>query len=639
MECKSRSCREPRAQDHERCARHSSCSSTGTFIPDRCSICKPVLEKVLELPQESREEASEWLYIKNLFLASSALAKKLKKPELLWESSNLAGIFREPGKVATKSGSSRESSSSSNQNLAELTSVVKKLCEKLDKSFTNNGKGSPQKPSKRRRIESETGTSDDDDDENQQDKRRRTFIPPDVDTYAPSSEGIPSLDQLSDSRSLNQEMDSLKDQGWNSVPSHWQVWEQDCGSLAAFEPVQKEGDIVLSAIQNIDLKVIEFPENPVLLWRSRKSVGTVDQHRSFQKVKAVSNALSSLSTMLQIRNATAPRVSISDIKSGNISMSSSVPEASCCKFDTLSEWWKAKAIYPNAQPPSITENTPSTKINIAWPAESGHSKLSEFLSGSKISKSDFPKEFAPKDVEMISADNRARLLAQSAWQTSCSLDLLSSLLTACRSEADKDDKFDCKLVVDLAAKAVSGIAAFLAPHTQGLVEDAIDKRLKLRSSVISEKLKPVESKLLSAEPFSQKPCGSGLAFQEIANEAPKPLQVTLPPQVYKALTSNQAGQSRSFKGSSGGFFRRQSYNSQAKGRETKGTRPFFRQRDFKEKSWNKEHNKNEKGREDYNKKSNYNKQFNYKNKFNYNNNKQDAKRNESNNSGRSNRQQ
>ena len=633
MECKSRSCREPRAQDHERCARHSSCSSTGTFIPNRCSICKPILEKVLELPQESREEASEWLYIKNLFLASSALATKLKKPELLWESSNLAGIFKEPNKVAPRSGSSSRSSNS-NQNLAELTSVVLRLCKKLDDSLVNKGEDSSQKSSKRRRTGSETGTSDDDD-EDQQEKRRRTD-----DTYAPSSQGIPSLDQLADSRNLNQEMDSLKDQGWNSVPSHWLVYEQDCGSLAAYEPVQKEGDIVLSAIQNIDLKVLEFPENPVLLWRSRKSVGTVDQQRSFHKVKAVSNTLSSLSTMLQIRNANAPRVSISDIKSGNISMSSSVPEASCCKFDTQSEWWKAKAIYPNAQPPSATNYTPSTKINIAWPTDSGHSKLSEFLSGSKISKSDFPKEFAPKDVEMISADNRARLQAQSAWQTSCSLDLLSGLLTACSSEADKDDKFDCKLVVDLAAKAVSGIAALLAPHTQGLVEDAIDKRLKLRSSVISEKLKPVESKLLSAEPFSQKPCGSGLVFQEIANDAPKPLQVTLPPQVYKALTSNQAGQNRSFnKGSSGGFFRRQSYNNQAKGKETQGARQFFRQRDFKEKTWNKEHNKYDKGREDYSKKSNYNKQFNYNNKSNYNNNKQDGKRNESNNSGRSNRQQ
>lgn len=543
---------------------------------------------------------------------------KFKKPELRWASSEVAAWFKGQGRVAESPGAVT--------GVAELASMVKMLCDRIDSSLTN--KQDPKLQAKRN-SERENPDLSSEDENFQPPKRRRIGEFPDDASNATETEG--HLDRILqvDTASLQRELESLKEQGWNTVPSNWQVWEQDNGTLVAFEQVQKDGAILMAPIQNVDLKVIEFPDNPTLLWRSGKPVVPAEASRPFQRVKGLGNALSALSTMLKTRDVPAPSVNISEIKPGNVSVSASIPTvSSCCKFEELAEWWKAKATYANAQAPSTSSGSSSSKFSFTWPAESGHSKLSEFLSASKISKADFPKEFAPKDMELIATDNRARLLAQSAWQTSCSLDLLTNLLGSCSAESKKDKDFDCKLVVELAAKAVAGIASYLAPHTQSLVEEAIDKRLKLRANGISEKLKSVESKLLSAEPFAQKPCGSGVTFQEIANEAPKPAQVLLPPQVYKALTANQNSYGKSYnKGSGGGFFRKGTYNNQGKNKT--GQKQFFRQQDTKAKPWNKGPYKSEKGNQgqNFSRKPNYNNdkknETNYKrndnNKYNKNN--------------------
>ena len=194
-----------------------------------------------------------------------------------------------------------------------------------------------------------------------------------------------------------------------------------------------------------------------------------------------------------------------------------------------------------------TKGISSTKFSIRWPSDSDPDKISKFLSSSKINKADFPKDFPPKDVELMSADNAARQLAQAAWTVSSAIDVLSSLLGVASTAAAEDDKLDSGLILHLASQAVTGIGAMLAPHAPHLVEEAISKRLELRANAIPAKLKSVESKLLSAEPFAQKPCGSGVSFQGIANEAPQPLQVSLPASFYRAVIHNPSNQNFSYR--------------------------------------------------------------------------------------------
>ena len=171
------------------------------------------------------------------------------------------------------------------------------------------------------------------------------------------------------------------------------------------------------------------------------------------------------------------------------------------------------------------------------------------MSASKVTKSDFPKDFVPKDGDLLAADNTARQTAQAAWTATFSLDILSTLLSVASATSIQDEEFDSRLVLHLASKAVSGIAALLAPHTQQLVEDAISKRLALRTNAIPPKFKTLIPKFLASDPLSQKPCGAGELFQGIVNEAPQPLQVNLPPQFYQAVFRSQNNYGSSAKGS------------------------------------------------------------------------------------------
>ena len=551
--CRSRNCEENRSPQHDRCFRHAPCARDGVFDPAACEICSKDLEVIKDLPEETRHEASEWLRLKCQFESALALTIKYKRPQLRWATQSLAALFPGVGEVAESSSSSNQTSASvgsssgrSESELGQLTSVLQQLCAKLMPSVTQ-----PQIPpieSAKRSREENQGTSVSD---SPQSKRQRSEI-----HDSPRLEESDVQSEMSESEhlrveSFSTEIKSLSSQGWVPAPSNWQFWEQAEGELRAFESSEKLGKITLTPVENIEIKSVNSPNGSLVLWRSRKA-GYSDDSKAFPKLKSLANSLASMSSLMRSSSGMAPKVELGEIRTSNISIHSSIPlDISTCSFEKLVEWWKARSLYSSAQPPSQVKAQSNTKFNIRWPAESDAEKLVKFLSGGKLTKADFPKDYPLKDVNLISVDHTARQLAHSAWTVSSTLDILANLLSAASTTSAEDEQFDSRLCLHLASQAVSGIAALMAPHAQHLVEEAVSKRLDVRTNAIPAKLKAVEAKLLSSEPFSQKPCGSGESFQGIVNEA-QPMQVSLPPQFYRTVMSNQPGQSSSYKNNSYG---------------------------------------------------------------------------------------
>ena len=571
-ECRSRGCHELRAPNHDRCARHAPCARSGVFVPSECKECSECLDKIKELPPDTLQDAPEWLRLKQQFTDAHALTVKHKRPELLWESPTLAALFPGLGKVAdtvSTSGSSRAKTATAENpikaaDLGQLTAVLQQLYAHLSipapPGRDHWGTDSPKR--------TREGSTEPEDGQGPEPKRPRE------ENIRQSQEDEfsgPEDPEAVRMESLSKEITTLSTQGWLPAPSNWQIWNQTEGQLMAFEPIEKDGRTSIAPIQNIDLKSMEGPEGPIILWRSKKAEHTDESTNAYPKLKALANSLASMSSLLKKRSDNVPAVELGDIRSSTITMHSTFPsEASGGRFEELVKWWKSKAIYSAAQPPSSKKSSSSqAKLSIRWPQDSEAEKLAKFLSAPKVTKSDFPKDFQPaaKNQDLLAKDHTARQLAFSAWTVSSTLDVLSNMLSTASTAAAEDVKFDSTLLLHLSSQAITGVAALLAPHTQHLVEEAVSKRLELRGSVIPAKLKPLESKLLSAEPFAQKPCGTGEEFQLIVNES-QPMQVSLPPQFYASLNKSQSNYQSNFA--------KNSFGKNTDNRSSKSSNPNFK---------------------------------------------------------------
>ena len=567
-ECRSRGCHESRSQHHDRCARHAPCARSGAFDPSLCEECHSRLAIVLSLPSDSRQTCPEWLQLKEQFIEAHALTVKHKRPELGWKSAEVSALFPDIGRVAPSPHSSKDSADASQgsaarmtapgdtptpsvsvsqgntealpagADLGQLTAVLQQLCSHFLKPGC-------EKPGISKRPREEVLSYDSDGSLSSEAKRSRL----DDEASSPQHGASPIDISVSEreallTEALAKEVANLTSQGWIPAPTNWQFWEQTEGQFTAFESMEKEGKTSITPVPNIEIKAIESASGPpVILWRSKKVESNEESAKAFPRLKALGNSLASLSAILRKRSESVPKVELADVRSNNIAIQSTVPaEFPSCQLEELTKWWNSKSVYSAAQPPSQAKGAITTKFTVRWPQNSNADKMHQFLSASKITKADFPKSFPVKDMELVAADNSARQVAQSAWTASSTLDVLSNMLTAACSAATDDPNFDSGLVLQLTSQAVSGVAAILAPHTQRLVEDAIDKRLKLRSSVIPAKYKTVESKLLNTEPFDPKPCGAGEGFQTIVNDVPQPVQVTLPPQFYRNVNRSQSDQ-------------------------------------------------------------------------------------------------
>ena len=565
--CKSRYCEERRDQDHDRCARHAPCSSSGTFDPGRCTTCAKLATEVLKTSPSEVQQHPYWILLRDQYENAARLYKKYKEKELPWASNDLAALFSNGNVNASAENESvveqqiaveenfGDSTQASKQGSAKVSEVAGKKTRSRGSKRARKGssRGSSRSSKRSRRITDSSSESESDSHIDQEQDmgdessmpRQRSLISCDDQAASQGERACdpefpPDVNQI-EWEMTTKETANLKLQGWVPAPATWKIWEQAEGQLSAFETVEEDGAAKLTQIQNIDLKHIESPNGPLVFWRSRKSELDPDAQTPFQKIKALGNALCNMSTLLKTKPITIPNIEIADIRANNVSLQASLPISSTTtNFEVLSNWWKTKAVYSAAQPPSNTPGQTNAKVNIRWPADSDYEKMSKFLAPSKITKTDFPKDFTPKDMDLITKDNQARQRAFTAWQTSSILDLLSDMLSAASKYAAPGTAVDNNsLLLQLASQAVTGVAAMLAPHTQHLMEDAITKRFELRSNTIPSKLKSVENKLLGADPFSEKPCGSGESFQQIANDAPQPIQVTLPPQFYSAINRAQ----------------------------------------------------------------------------------------------------
>ena len=501
--CRTHKCREERAFGHKYCAYHADCGRKGTFDPTQCKVCQSWFEVITDNGDDFVENLQQWKLLKDQFEQAVRLAQKHKKPEMKWVSAEVAKWFPEVGNVAEGPEESlEEATAQENPQLAELMKLLKESI-----SSQNN---TSKRTLEDREIE-------------QRSKYRRTDR---------SEESEYSEDE---SKIANERAIPHPSLGWRTVPSHWHILE-DKESVRAVTSVLVDGITTLVPVEEAELMIERIDGKRTVFWRPKKD--SEDETISpGGKVKAMAQALTSLSALVK-GAPNAPSVSVGNMHSSYLSVKISDSSNIKMSTDEVKKFWRVRAASKNA---SLTNKNTSKipKISLVWPKGSDSEELSNFLGSAKAVKADFPEFLnAPNQTEM-NADAKARSAAMTVYQTKSLLDLLTDMLNAA-TNAKSIEPFDFPMVTGLAAEVTSGISALIQPLTKELCEEAVEKRIALRSAAIPTKLKDIKNQILTSEPLHAAPMGEIESLQSLLKDVPKTLQVTLPAHFYSAIAKNQS---------------------------------------------------------------------------------------------------
>ena len=556
--CRSRKCESARLIFHAQCVAHCDCVKSLVYKPEECEVCLPLVKEIQEFDQEKLEESSAWNKLSKLLGEASNIINDQKSVKLCWPSPGWANIFPQLSLSTPTKEDEREEEVTEvqSEDADSLRGISKILQQIFDNQMKDQERGKKHKKKRRRRYSSsdsssssQSSSSEDEQETRRSRKRRRHRIystsddefsqaVPDEATGSSSVRGTSQA--IGDKeggfqRQQDQTVEGLCNLGWLPIPKHWKVCELLDKSLAAFHTINLEGEEKFEMVKNVELKQVEFRETKSFVWRTMKGSMEGEEDRPFRKIKGMASALASISTLVQDSSTS---IKLGDIKPYMITLQAEEKQilSSGQAYEDIIKWWKAKANNSSAQPPS-SNNGNSVKFNIVWPKGSENENMSKFLGGGKIGKSDFPDEFR-NDAKLITADNKARSLANQAWQVSAVLELLQDCLKAITKEVTTNKEFDNELAWNLVSKVVSGAKALMEPHTQLLIEDSVEKRLEVRSEAIPGKLKAIQKKVMSADPLCPKPCGSSETLQHTIDSMPQPMTLNLPSEFYKMMEKN-----------------------------------------------------------------------------------------------------
>ena len=325
--------------------------------------------------------------------------------------------------------------------------------------------------------------------------------------------------------------------GWYPFPSHWTVLEKSDGEIGAVQLIQKDGQQSFMAVENIDCMVEEEGGKRCFFWRNSRLTNPEADLSPFTKIKNMVEAMSALSrlttgiekaTSVLIEESKHPQIKIQTDSENNLKL----PESK-----SPSDMWAANVNDVLHKKTSADIKVPCS-FSIKWPADSTNELLSKFLGAPKLKSEDFNYKLKPFPAtlhEQIKKDLKTRKMTNLAFQTNSLIDLMNDQFKAAEELSKLNTKFDSRMVVKLVSEMMAGLSALLKPLTQELIKECATIRTNLRKDCLPTKLTTIKEKFLKGHPFHPAGMGEEEAVCSLIDSVPKPLQVTLPQSLEKAI--------------------------------------------------------------------------------------------------------
>ena len=126
--CKSRHCDELRDPDHDRCARHAPCASSGKFDPSRCNTCSKLASELVKSDPLEVKQHPYWTILRDQYKNAASLVNKYNEAELHWASEELAALFvNEVTSESLPMSPQIEQQESVGESMGEILQVLKQV--------------------------------------------------------------------------------------------------------------------------------------------------------------------------------------------------------------------------------------------------------------------------------------------------------------------------------------------------------------------------------------------------------------------------------------------------------------------------------------------------------------------------------
>ena len=321
---------------------------------------------------------------------------------------------------------------------------------------------------------------------------------------------------------------------WQTIPQQWLQVQTEKG-WQVLRKISEEPGSSFAPVEGVELKEFDVEGKIVVKWRVRRSSKDPPPHA---RARDMADALASLSVLLQGDPALAS-VQRSE-SSGRIPglALTNPPPSSLPSWADLTAWWQAKALKSPDKPPSA--NMDGQRVHLSWPEGSMGYNLTKFLSPQRLS-TQWPADFKKLSQTDLNVDAKARTGASRSFALTSLLDVTADFARKAVQVLDTRADFSVEHVLRHLATVLEGLASISAPIAMSQVEEAIARRLELRLKAIPPKWKSASQDLLVSDPFHPQPWGDNGVVQTARAKVPEPMQLTLPPAFFKALSSSSRG--------------------------------------------------------------------------------------------------
>ena len=161
--------------------------------------------------------------------------------------------------------------------------------------------------------------------------------------------------------------------------------------------------------------------------------------------------------------------------------------------------------------------------------------MQALLSAPKARKEDFLYRLKVPHSKLLGEDLESRTTALRSWTVLSLLDVLEKLASSSVSAARTDGTFDLLFAMERISGALTGISTLLLPVVRSHVEEAVAKRIEVRSASIPKDLDKIRVDLLAFSPAHPLPFGDQDLLRSMVKEVPLPVQLNLPARFYQVL--------------------------------------------------------------------------------------------------------
>ena len=329
--------------------------------------------------------------------------------------------------------------------------------------------------------------------------------------------------------------------GWQALPSSWTIVMSQDGQPSACDKVRYGGEVHL-VLKDVELKWWTGEgSDSKYLWRPWRVAPDEVVPRPVSEVSSMAADLTALSQLLSSCDESAPEVSQVTSSSRNPRLrvsgmgAPSYPDSAeiRCLWDRLSGLSRK-----TSDPDSLKVRPP--KCSVQWPAGSVLSEVQDFLSAPKARKEDFYYRLKVPSARVLGEDFSSRTSALQSWSVLSLLDVLGGLASSSATAARDLEGFDSAFALDKISGAMKGLSALLVPVVRTQLEEAVSRRLAVRSAAIPKDLDKIRVDLLASSPLHPLPLGDQGALRSMIKEVPLPMQLTLPARLLQALDVSRA---------------------------------------------------------------------------------------------------